>query len=131
MSRRYAPPIAVEARYIAREREAQAVARPVADPALAQEAMGPVEQFGRAEVSALPRAPALIGALAFGRTPFWRNDPISDLAAIREFAAEFKRRLRPRTPLLALDPEQHRLVGAAGECLAVSGWGFIDHLRMP
>ena len=66
-------------RDVARERETQTVARSVADPALAQEAISPVEQLGGAEAGPLSPILALIGALAFGRTRFRRNDPISNL----------------------------------------------------
>ena len=71
----------------------------------------------------LPRVRAQIGALAFGRTPFSRNDPISDLAAPSEFTAEPARRFGSGAPILTLDPEQHRLtrrvVGDATDDVAV------------
>ena len=52
-------------RDVAHEREAQTVARAVADAALAQEAVGAVEHFGRAQARPLPQAPALLVALEF------------------------------------------------------------------
>ena len=108
-------------RDVARERETQTVARSVADPALAQEAISPVEQLGRAEAGPLSPILALIGALAFGRTRFRRNDPISDLATPSEFAADLTRRLRSGAPILPLDPLEHRLKGGGVIRTAVSG----------
>ena len=54
-------------RNVTGERKAQTVARPVADPAFAQETIGAVEQFGRAQTGPFPRVRALIGAFVCRR----------------------------------------------------------------
>lgn len=91
-------------RDVAREREPQAVAGAVADAALAQEAVGAVEQLGRAQARALPRAPALLVALDCGPPPVRRNDPVSDLSPSGEFQADISRRFRPGAPIPPLIP---------------------------
>ena len=99
-------------RDVAHEREAQAVARAVADAALAQEAVGAVEHLGRAQARALPRASALLVALDSGPGPVRRNDPISDLSPSGELQADISRRFRPGAPILPLDPLENCLRGA-------------------
>ena len=66
---------------VSRQSEAQSVPRPIAYPALTDEAIRSVEKFGRAQARRLTQAAALIPALAFKRVIFRRDGPIGDLAA--------------------------------------------------
>lgn len=70
-------------RKVPRERNGQTVTGPVADPALAREAIICVERFGRAQSRPLSRIGPPLGALKFKR-----NDPISDLAVQSDLANE-------------------------------------------
>jgi hypothetical protein len=103
---------------VVRQREAQTVARPVADTAFTDEAISPVEKLGRAQARRPALSPALVPALGRRRFPFRRLGPVGDLAAPGEFAAELRRRLWPSALVLALDPDQQGAAGGAAGRLA-------------
>src|ERR1700759_5251243 len=94
-------------RNVARERKAQTTARPVANATVADETIGPVEQFGRTQAGPLARANARIRAFFLRQPGPRRVHQIGNLASPCELAAELKRRFRPAAPIPPLDATQY------------------------